>query len=101
MGKMINIDTKDAKALMIRCQIGAGGRDTLGKVHLLLAECYDTIGALVADRDRLSDWLKGDAECPCCTQMDICEPDCTYSKDCSTEAFAMETVRSVLRGPVI
>lgn len=52
------ITTERAEALIKRCQIGVGGRKALDDAHEIMAECYGTIGALVAERDRLRAELK-------------------------------------------
>ena len=41
----------DVMALMKRCQRGVGGRNALDEAHSIMAECYGTLGALVAERD--------------------------------------------------
>jgi hypothetical protein len=45
--------TEDAERLMKRCQRGVGGRGALDEAHIIMADCYGTIGALVQERDRL------------------------------------------------
>ena len=49
----MTITTTEAKNLMKRCQIGCGGKHALDDAHDMLAECYGTIGALLAERDEL------------------------------------------------
>lgn len=48
------ISTKQAQAVMKRCQIGTSSYDSANTLH---AECYGTIGNLVAERDLLIDLL--------------------------------------------
>lgn len=47
------IDAVAVERLMKRCQIGVGGRNALDDAHDIMAECYGTLGALLAERDTL------------------------------------------------
>lgn len=60
---MTVVTTQSAERLMKRCQVGCGGRNALNDAHDILAECYGTIGALVAERDAL---LRGEHICSKC-----------------------------------
>lgn len=42
--------------LMKRCQVGVGGKNALDDAHDIMAECYGTLGVLLADKLRI-DWL--------------------------------------------
>ena len=43
----------EVDALMKRCQIGVGGRDTLENAHSIMSDCYGTLGALMLEVERL------------------------------------------------
>lgn len=47
------IDRESVERLMKRCQIGVGGRNALDTAHDIMAECYGTLGALIAENERL------------------------------------------------
>jgi len=38
---------------MKRCQIGVGGRNAIDDAHSIMAECYGTLGALLAEIEKL------------------------------------------------
>lgn len=52
---MAIVSTKEAEAVMKRCQIGTNTHCSANDLH---AECYGTIGALVQERNKLRLLLK-------------------------------------------
>lgn len=44
----------------------------------------------------LESWLKGDAECPCCGESVLCDPECTIEKDDPNYYERMQNVREIL-----
>jgi hypothetical protein len=61
--------------------------DTEAKV----AEMQSTI-------NRLSDYIRSQALCPCCEEYEECVPECTLHDDCYDEWQRMQRARRVLRG---
>ncbi len=50
---MTEADRAKVKRLMKRCQIGVGGRNAVDNAHYIMAECYGTLGKLMAEVERL------------------------------------------------
>ncbi len=46
-------DRPSVEQLMKRCQIGVGGRNAIDDAHSIMAECYGTLGALLAEIEKL------------------------------------------------
>jgi len=55
------INPEQVRALMKRCQIGVGGRNALDDAHSIMAECYGTLGALLAERPEVAFRLGAEA----------------------------------------
>jgi hypothetical protein len=55
-------EIEKAERLMKKCQQGVGGRNALENAHAIMAECYGTIGMLLAEVERLTDRQRPDED---------------------------------------
>lgn len=46
--------------------------------------------------EMLRDYVKMDANCPCCDCTDTCDPECTFKDDCPSDYPKMARAREVL-----
>jgi hypothetical protein len=56
------------------------------------------IAAMQATINRLSDFIRSQALCPCCEEYEVCDPQCTLHDDCYDEWQRVKEARRVLRG---
>jgi hypothetical protein len=53
----------------------------------------------VTDRiERLEDYARFDANCPCCDGTEACGDGCTFAEDCPNDVPRMEAARYALGG---
>jgi hypothetical protein len=46
--------------------------------------------------ERLRDYVRTDARCPCCDTTERCEDDCTFASDCPVQWQRMVAARQTL-----
>jgi len=60
----------------------------------------DVVLWAVAELERLREYARAHARCPCCDNAERCEDDCTLAADCPAEWQLMVAARTALGVPV-
>jgi hypothetical protein len=61
-------------------------------------ELRDRLLAAKARIERLENFIRSQALCPCCEEYEQCVDGCTFRDDCFAEWERMDEARRVLRG---
>ena len=59
-------------------------------------EVADAVEQLAAEVERLREYVRTDARCPCCDTTERCAGDCTFAADCPVQWQRMVAARETL-----
>ena len=87
---------EDAKTILGKCDLdGSQSRDQHAETcHYWHPHCL--VEKLAAEIERLRDYVRTEARCPCCDTTERCESDCTFAADCPVQWQRMVAAREAL-----
>lgn len=80
-------------------QVDRPVRPIVERLRAVAENCGQDYCAEAADViERMTAWLEGDCDCPCCGELRACADGCTFATDCPHEADRMAGARQALYG---